>query len=220
MKLVLTVGVDGEAEAFADQILNETSRLIEVLGAARGAVDLPATGEEADVAAEIEATPASDVSAVLSFWEPVAPVQASDLITRGVGRLIGAYNVDEVVQLDYERTWAKGMVSPGIRQLVFIKRRPELSHRDYSDHWRNTHGPLALTHHGFWRYVQDHVSGPLTDTTPELDGIAELHFREPRDMVDRMYLSEEGMWLILDDVRSFVNLPDLTMLVTKEHLIP
>jgi uncharacterized protein (TIGR02118 family) len=219
MKLVLTVHLDGETEAFADQILSETARLIEVLGAARGAVDLPATGEEADVATEIEATP-SDVSAVLSFWEPAAPIQAPDLTMRGGGRLIGAYQVDEVVQLDYERTWTEGSVSPGIKQLVFIKRRPDLSHGDYCDHWRNTHGPLALAHHGFWRYVQDHISGPLTGTTPELDGIAELHFREARDMVDRMYLSEEGMRLILDDVRSFVNLADLTMLVTKEHLIP
>jgi uncharacterized protein (TIGR02118 family) len=220
MKLVLTVGFDGEAGDFADQILRETSRLIEALGAARGAVDLPATGEEADVAAEIEAPIASDLSAVLSFWEPSAPLQTSDLMIRGEGRLTGAYRVDEVVQLDYQRTWTQGTVSPGIKQLVFIKRRPELSHGEYSDHWRNTHGPLALAHHGFWRYVQDHVTERLTGTTPELDGIAELHFREARDMIDRMYLSEEGMRLILDDVRSFVSLPDLTMLVTKEHLIP
>jgi uncharacterized protein (TIGR02118 family) len=219
MKLVLTVGRHADVEDFADQVLSETSRLIEVLGAARGAVDLPATGEEADVAAEIEAT-ASDVAAVLSFWEPAAPIRASDLLIGGGGRLIGAYTVDEVVQLDYHRTWTEGTVSPGIKQLVFIRRHPELSHRDYSDHWRNIHGPLALAHHGFWRYVQDHVSERLTGATPELDGIAELHFREPRDMVDRMYLSEEGMRLILDDVRSFVNLADLTMLITKEHLIP
>jgi uncharacterized protein (TIGR02118 family) len=219
MKLVLTVGLDSHVEEFADQVLGETSRLIEVLGAARGAVDLPATGEEAAVAAEIEAT-ASDVAAVLSFWEPAAPIRAADLMMRGAGRLIGAYTVDEVVQLDYQRTWTAGTVSPGIKQLVFIQRRPELSHREYSDHWRSVHGPLALAHHGFWRYVQDHVSARLTGTTPELDGIAELHFREPRDMVDRMYLSDEGMHLILDDVRSFVNLADLTMLVTKEHLIP
>jgi uncharacterized protein (TIGR02118 family) len=219
MKLVLTVGHDGRADGFADQVLNQASRLMEVLGAARGAVELPATGEEADVATEIAATP-SDVSAVLSFWEPSAPIQAADLMVAGAGRLIGAYRVDEVVQLDCERTWPARTVSPGLKQLVFITRRPELSHREYSDHWRHIHGPLAIAHHGFWRYVQDHVSERLTDTTPELDGIAELHFRQARDMVDRMYLSEEGMRLILDDVRSFVNLPALTMMLTKEHLIP
>ena len=219
MKLILTVGWNGEAGQSTERIVEETERLAGIVGAARAAVEVGLTSEEASI--PIPTVPPADpgVSAVMSFWEPSSPAKARDASWTGGVTLAAAYLAEEVVQLDYERTWPKRAVSPGIKQLVFLRRLPELAHDSFSEHWRDVHGPLAVRHHGFWRYVQDHVYDRLTGSSP-LDGIAELHFLQPIDMIDRMYDSEEGMRLILDDVQSFVSLPDLTMLVTKEYLIP
>jgi uncharacterized protein (TIGR02118 family) len=219
MKLILTVGWNGEPGESADQLVEETVRLAGIVGASRASVEVGLTSEEASI--PIPTVPPADpgVSAVMSFWEPSSPVRARDASWPAGLNLVSAYLADEVIQLDYERSWPGRAASPGIKQMVFLRRLPELDHGDFSEHWRDVHGPLAVRHHGFWRYVQDHVYDRLTGSSP-LDGIAELHFLEPNDMIDRMYDSEEGMRLILDDVQSFVSLPDLTMLVTKEYLVP
>jgi uncharacterized protein (TIGR02118 family) len=218
VKLILTVGFDRAGDGFPERVIDQTYRLVGITGAARGAVELPISGDEAGVTPEVP-PPHPGVSAVISLWEPTSPAAALDALSPGEGRLVAAYLAEEVVQLDYARDWPPGTGSPGIKQLVFLRRRPDLGQQAFLDHWRNNHGPLAVKHHGFWRYVQDHVTKPLTESDPPLDGIAELHFRQPRDMVERMYKSEEGMRLILEDVERFVDLSTLTMLVTKEYLL-
>jgi uncharacterized protein (TIGR02118 family) len=219
MKLILTVGLDRQPGENADRIVEETDRLAGLVGAARAAVEVGLTSVEASIPVPEEPPADPGVSAVMSFWEPSSPGKALDAAWPEGDRLMSAYLAEEVVQLDYQRSWPERTVSPGIKQMVFLRRLPDLGHDAFCEHWRDVHGPLAIRHHGFSRYVQDHVYERLTGSSP-LDGIAELHFFEPRDMIDRMYDSEEGMRLILDDVSTFVSLPDLTMLVTREYLIP
>jgi hypothetical protein len=43
------------------------------------------------------------------------------------------------------------------RITVFFKKRPDLTEQQFSDHWRNVHGPLVIPwalHHGVLGYVQ------------------------------------------------------------------
>ena len=49
------------------------------------------------------------------------------------------------------------------------------------------------------------VTASLTPDAPQWDGIAELHFKTPEDMRDRMYDSEEGKQIIRNDINRFLN---------------
>lgn len=58
---------------------------------------------------------------------------------------------DEVVIKD-------GAVDPGmVKTLVFVCRMPGLPLREFFDHWRDVHGPLASIAPGLRRYTQNHA---------------------------------------------------------------
>jgi len=117
-----------------------------------------------------------------------------------------AYLVQEHVRIDYERHWADGSPSPGPRRISFVRRAPEVSRSEMARHWGEVHFPLALAHHpALWRYVQNVVVEPLTPDAPEVDGIAELHFRTVEDLRRRFYDSDEGQRVISEDVPRFLD---------------
>jgi uncharacterized protein (TIGR02118 family) len=219
MKVLLTVGFDGIAEDFSKAVQAELSDLVARGGAQRGALDLRAAGADLDAVRELDTEP--DASAMVSLWGVDAPATALTFALPDGSRLVGAYEVDEVVQREYERTWPAGAASPGVKIVCLVRRRPDLSHAAYSAHWRERHGPLALAHQpGFWHYVQNHVVRRLTDDTPDFDGIGELHFRSADAVQDGMFDSEEGMRLIWEDTERFMDHDGSTTLPAQEHLVP
>jgi uncharacterized protein (TIGR02118 family) len=219
MKVLLTLQFDGDPDELTKTVQAELSDLVSRGGASRCALDVRAAGAELDAVRDLDTE--HGASAMVSLWglESLAP--ALELPLPEGSRRVGAYQVDEVVQRDYERTWPTGEVSPGVKIVCFVKRRPDLSHEAYSAHWRERHGPLALAHQpGFWHYVQNHVVERLTDETPEFDGIGELHFRTADGVKDGMFDSEEGAQLIWEDTERFMRHDGSTTLPTKEHLVP
>ena len=160
-----------------------------------------------------------EASAVVALWDPVSVEAALGFPVPPGGALVGAYRVDEVVQKPYD--WSSpGTVSPGVKMVCFVRRRPDLSHEAYSRHWRERHGPLAVARQpGFWHYVQNHVVERLTDATPDFDGIGEIHCRSADDALTRSFDSEEGRRLIYEDTERFMSHAGSTVLVTKEHVV-
>lgn len=68
-----------------------------------------------------------------------------------------------------------------IKVLSLLTRKDGLTHEDFVRHWRDIHGPLALSVPGLRRYVQSHIGGTRTradipETEVEVDGIAELWY--------------------------------------------
>lgn len=119
---------------------------------------------------------------------------------------VDAYLVEEHVRIDHERDWPDGSPSPGPRRLSFVRRAPGISRDEMARHWGDVHFPLARVHHpALWRYVQNVVVEPLTPDAPDVDGIAELHFRSVSDLRDRFYDSDEGQARIRDDVTRFLD---------------
>ena len=219
MKVLLTVAFDGDAEDFSKAVQAELSDLVARGGAPRGALDLRAAGADLDAVRELDTE--QDASAMVSLWDLDEPATALAFALPEGSRLVGAYEVDEVVQREYERTWPAGAASPGVKIVCLVRRRPDLSHAAYSTHWRERHGPLALAHQpGFWHYVQNHVVSRLTDDTPDFDGIGELHFRSADAVQDGMFDSEEGMRLIWEDTERFMNHDGSTTFPAQEHLVP
>jgi uncharacterized protein (TIGR02118 family) len=133
---------------------------------------------------------------------------------------VDAYRVDERVQIDYERGWPDGQVSPGVHRLVFLRRAPTLTRAQMAAHWSDRHTPLVRRHHpGFWQYVQNVVVEPVTADAPEVDGVAEMHFRSAADLRERFYDSDEGRAIIAADVELFLDRGRGWRILAEEHWV-
>lgn len=216
MKVLLTLGFDADRDAFEQALLRAAAAFVEKGSAKRAVINVRAGGEEHDPLAEIDTE--REVSAVVSLWEPASVEAALGFPVPAGGRLVGAYCVDEVVQKEYD--WSSpGTITPGVKLVCFVRRRKDLTHEAYSRHWRKRHGPLAVAHQSrYWHYVQNHIVEPLTDTTPDFDGIGELHYRSAEDVLNT-FDSEEGERLVLEDAQRFMSHEGSTVLLTVERVV-
>jgi uncharacterized protein (TIGR02118 family) len=218
MKVLVTVAFDGERAAFADAAVDQLTAFVGSGRATKAALDVRLPDSELEALGP-ELLTQQEERAVISLWD----VDVSDALAFPLPdgtRLVGAYEVDEIVKKDYERTWPAAAQSPGFKMIAFLHRRPDLTHDEFSQHWRERHGPLAVARQpGFWRYVQNHVVASLTDGSPKWDGIGEIHFRTLVDALTRSYDSEEAQRLIWEDVERFLDYSSSPTLTTNEWAV-
>ena len=117
-------------------------------------------------------------------------------------------------------------------KLVFCcRRRPELDPEEFRRYWLDRHGALVRSLRGalpmMRRYVQSHtLSGPANDairasrgSQEPYDGITEVWF----DSLEAMGGSTEAALAagqrLLEDERSFIDLPNSSVFLTEEHEI-
>ena len=116
------------------------------------------------------------------------------------------YEVKEHRRKAAEHDAPLGEASPGFVWVTFMRRLESITHDEFASRWCDGHWPLVEKHHpAVWGYTQNVVTAYLTPDAPRWDGIAELHFKTPEDMRDRMYDSEEGKRIIWDDINRFLN---------------
>lgn len=120
--------------------------------------------------------------AVISLWDLDDPPVAHE------GFDVDAYEVEEALPVDYERSWPDGEPTPGVNLLTLFNRRRGLDDATFFERWHHGHTPLSLELHPLWAYVRN-VVVHARDGAPTLDGIVEEQFREPADLLDprRMY---------------------------------
>lgn len=148
---------------------------------------------------------APEVTALATAWV-TAPPTAATVARWFPDAEVDAYLVDERVRIDYDRDWPDGVESPGVCRISFVRAAPGLTRDEMASHWGDIHWPIAKVRHpALYRYVQNVVIEPVTADAPEVDGIAELHFRTIEDLRDRFYDSEEGKAIVADDVRQFLD---------------
>jgi EthD domain len=178
-------------------------------GVAGYAVVLPAT----DIASEHP----EDVHGIASVWvEPGTVCAPNEWFP---GSHVDTYRVREQVHIDYERDWPDGQVSPGLHRMVFLRRAPGLSRDEMATHWARHHAPLVPVHHpAFWEYGQNVVLD-TSSGAPEVDGIAEMHFRSEQDMRERFYDSDESRRIIGEDVARFLDRGRGWRILGREHWV-
>jgi uncharacterized protein (TIGR02118 family) len=142
------------------------------------------------------------VDGVVMAWiegdEPLEPAQWFDAP-------VTAYLVEERIQIEWQRDWPDGTVTPAIEQLAFVPRIAPLTREQFAEHWSERHTPLVRIHHpGVARYVQNVIIDALTPDARDLDGLAQLYFRTAHDLHERYYDSEEGERIIGEDVARFL----------------
>ena len=74
MKMLLTLGLDGDPGDFSKAVQAELSDLVARGGAQRGALDVRAAGDELDTVRELDTE--HDASAMVSLWGVEAPATA------------------------------------------------------------------------------------------------------------------------------------------------
>ena len=218
MKALLTVAFDGDRDDFAGAAVECLTAAVAAGTAGRASVDVRLPDAELEAMGP-ELMKQQDERAVIALWDADAAAATALPLPPGA-RLVGAYHVDEVVQKDYERDWASGTQSPGFKMIAFLHRRGDLTFDAFSEHWRNNHGPLAVARQpAFWRYVQNHLVAPLTETSPAWDGFGEIHYRSVEDAFTRSYDSEEAQQLIWEDVARFLDYDRSPTLTTNEWVV-
>jgi uncharacterized protein (TIGR02118 family) len=217
MKVLLTLGFEGDRDAFEQALFRAAAAFVANGNARRAAIDVRAGREDQEQMPGVSTE--SVTSAVVALWQVASAEAALAFPVPAGGRLVGAYRVDEVVQKPYDGS-SPGNVTPGLKMVCFVRRRPDLTREAYSRHWRERHGPLAVARQpGFWHYVQNHVAERLTDATPDFDGIGEIHCRSAHDALTRSFDSDEGRRLIYEDTQRFMRHEGSTVLVTKERVV-
>jgi hypothetical protein len=97
-----------------------------------------------------------------------------------------------------------GQRTSGIKMIAPLRRRPDLTHAQFVEHWLTRHVPLALEHHPLMtRYVTNVVDQRLSDDGDEWDGFAAISFAHPDDRT-RMFASKEGERLVREDIARFI----------------
>jgi uncharacterized protein (TIGR02118 family) len=129
------------------------------------------------------------------------------VIASDVARFMGgaaAYVTSEYVQRDAATAAPLGTLTPLVKLVCPVRRRSDLTHAAFVDHWLGRHVPLALRHHpGLVRYLTNVVEQPLGDAEP-LDGIAELLFADERSLRSAMFDSPQGERVVREDIARFI----------------
>ena len=107
------------------------------------------------------------------------------IIGRDVEGFLGgadAYATRELVHKDESPRTPLGERTPGVKQIILIKRHPELSREQFVAHWREVHVPLVLEQlPRLVRYVTNEVEMRVSESGVDWDGIAEFSFAGPGD---------------------------------------
>ena len=83
-----------------------------------------------------------------------------------------------------------------------LVRNPAMTHRQCDDHWRDTHGPLALEMHSA---MCDYSQLAVVDTLhgQPLDGIAMCAFSNRQDLSTKFFNDDDAKRAIIADVSTF-----------------
>jgi EthD domain len=115
------------------------------------------------------------LTSVVSVWTDSAADAVVKTLDPYAARLAG-WQVEE----------REPLVPPGVpegermdalSQVAFLRRPAEMKYADWRAHWQGPHTQIAIETQATFGYVQNRVTGTLTDDTPHVDAIVEELFR-------------------------------------------
>jgi uncharacterized protein (TIGR02118 family) len=103
-----------------------------------------------------------------------------------------------------------------IKVVYCITKKPGLTDREFSDYWKNVHGPIGARIPGLRRLVQSHALQVSRNARgPDFDGIAELWFDDADALLSARKSSE---WQrSTEDEKDFIDPSKVAYLVTEEY---
>lgn len=112
------------------------------------------------------------VGAIVSTWDADAAAIARVLATAAT---VHGYAVDERRRLDPPEAW-DGSRADALSNVAILRRPAELHHEEWLRIWMVDHTPIAIRTQATFGYVQNVVTGPVTDGAPHVDALVEELF--------------------------------------------
>lgn len=138
---------------------------------------------------------------------------------------IGSYKVTEALPVKYEKTWADGVITPGVCLLTIFRKKKKLEYAKFLDRWHNGHTPLSLKIHPLWHYNRNVVESQHPDNSEKFDGIVEEHCKTSSELFNPFKFFGNPIIIIprmlhvYFDVNSFIDYPSIEpYLVAEYHL--
>ncbi len=119
-----------------------------------------------------------------------------------------------------------------IKLVYSVRRRPEMSHEDFSRYWLEQHGPLVRSLAGVLgtsKYIQSHTTAPdinqmmteMRGLAEPFDGITELWWESAERLTEALSSPEgqEASARLAEDEAKFIDFAGSSVFLTEEHVI-
>lgn len=112
--------------------------------------------------------------------------------------------------------------------IVCIKRKPGLTHEDFTAYWQNRHGPLLKSCSGFTRHLRSYTQHVLADqnstiagmfgVSGDYDGVAVLEFKSA-DAMTQAFAEPAYLAEVQPDETNFVDLENCQSFITRPNAV-
>jgi uncharacterized protein (TIGR02118 family) len=106
-----------------------------------------------------------------------------------------------------------------LKNIGFVKRRPDMPIDEFFRYWRDVHGPLCAASPAVRRYVQNHTRRSIYQSgrTPAWDGVAMTWFDSSEAL--RAAAASEDFARLRDDVAKFMAADQSPFVLAREHVV-
>lgn len=155
--------------------------------------------------------------AVLWSDDPEIPLQPPDAIVDE----IAAWSAFRVVSHPAWDDTGASRVRPAIKQVSFLKARPELTTEEFTRHYREHVAVARVNHPAICRYAQHDVVDSAGDGGLDTRGISELWFADEATLVARYYAGPDSVPVVRADNREYIDFGGtLSLLVSPAESRP
>ena len=108
-----------------------------------------------------------------------------------------------------------------VKYIICARRKSGMTRAEFSDYWRNHHGPLVRSVPEFMQHVRKYVQCHLVAGAPPLgvagayDGVAELWF-DSAEEIERAFEEPRYLEIIRPDELKFVDVTGCISFITEE----
>jgi len=169
---------EGDSEkAFRQKLLDKVSPQLIDLGARRlriGVVD-----EDVAPAASLRMeTTKPSITGLVSIWTDTSTRRRpfEEVLQGSVARLAGYLVTESEPIVNTRHVVAEGKRTPGMYQVVLLRKPPRLSHEQWLEIWLGSHTQVAIDTQSTFGYRQNVIVRPLTPAAPPCDAIIEEYF--------------------------------------------
>ena len=169
---------EGDSEkVFRQKLLEKVSPQLIDLGARRlriGVVD-----EDVAPAASLRMeTTKPPIAGLVSIWVDTSTrrLPFEEVLQGAVARLVGYLVTESEPIVNTKHVAADGQRTPGMYQVVLLRKPPRLSHEQWLEIWLGSHTQVAIDTQSTFGYRQNVIVRPLTPAAPPCDAIIEEYF--------------------------------------------
>ena len=166
---------EGDSEkVFRQKLLDKVSPQLIGLGARRlriGVVD----EDVAPAAALRMETSKPSITGLVSIWTDTSTRRRpfEEVLQGSVARLAGYLVTESEPIVNTKHVVADGQRTPGMYQVVLLRKPPRLSYEQWLEIWLGSHTQVAIDTQSTFGYRQNVIVRPLTPAAPPFDAIIE-----------------------------------------------